>query len=71
MVAQIAPAGTNVILTWAADATTYHLETATNLANPGTWSDVTNVPVVTGNTNSVTLPAANASAFFRLAAVGY
>jgi hypothetical protein len=66
---QIAPAGTNVMLTWPAYLTNYHLETTASL--PATWSVVTNLPAINGTTNMLTLPAAGTSAFFRLAAAGY
>jgi hypothetical protein len=66
---QIAPAGTNVVLTWAADATSYHLETSASLSPSSTWNVVTNLLSINGTTNVLTLPALKASAFFRLAPV--
>ena len=63
---QIAPAGTNVLLTWPAAATNYQLQAAASLSAVGAWSVVTNQPVVGGTTNFLTLPAVNASTFFRL-----
>lgn len=66
---QIAPAGTNVVLTWLADATGYQLETSQNLSMVSAWNFVTNSPIVIGTTNSLTLPAQNTCAFFRLSAI--
>ena len=67
---QITPAGTNVVLTWPADATSYHLETTTSLAPASSWITVPNPPTVIGPTNQVTLPVSNPRAFFRLATAG-
>jgi hypothetical protein len=67
----IAPAGTNVILTWPALASNYQLELATALSATNTWNAVTNVPNVNGTTNVLALPATNGSAFFRLAPLGF
>jgi hypothetical protein len=63
---QIAPAGTNVLLTWPAAATNYQLQAAVSLTAAGAWNFVTNQPVVSGTTNFLTLPAVNSSTFFRL-----
>lgn len=67
---QIAPAGTNVVLAWPADATSYHLETTVSLFPASTWTTVPNAPTVLGTTNQLILPAGQTSAFFRLAAAG-
>jgi len=67
---QITPAGTNVILTWPADATSYHLETTASLFPASSWIAVPNPPTLIGTTNQLVLPASNASAFFRLATAG-
>jgi hypothetical protein len=63
---QIAPAGTNVLLTWPAAATNYQLQAAASLSAASAWNVVTNQPVVSGTMNFLTLPAANPSTFFRL-----
>jgi hypothetical protein len=63
---QIAPAGTNVLLTWPAAATNYQLQATASLSAGGLWQAVTNPPIVSGATNWLTLPARAASTFFRL-----
>jgi len=67
---QITPAGPNVLLTWPADATNYHLESTASLSSASPWTTVPNLPTLIGPTNQLVLPASNASAFFRLAAAG-
>ena len=67
---QITSAGTNVLLTWPADATSYHLETTPGLSSANTWAAVPNPPTVFGTTNQLILPVSQTSAFFRLATGG-
>ena len=55
-----------VLLSWTALATTYHLETTTNLVLTSGWSTVTNTPLPVNGQNTVTLPVSNARSFFRL-----
>ena len=62
----IAPtSGSNMVLTWPTNATGFVLQSSALVQ--GTYSDVTNSPVVNGVNYSTTLPATNAAAFFRLA----
>jgi hypothetical protein len=55
-----------VLLSWPEGASTYHLESATNLVLPGSWAAVTNVPVPVNGQETVTLPASGLQRFFRL-----
>jgi hypothetical protein len=64
---QIAPAGNSVVLAWPALATNYQLQASTSLTVSNLWNEVTNLPVVSGTTNILTLPILNANVFFRLA----
>jgi hypothetical protein len=68
---KIAHDGNNVILTWPSLATNYQLETASGLASANAWNAVTNTPDVNRAINTLTLPAMNRSAFFRLAPLGF
>jgi hypothetical protein len=59
--------GTNLIWWLTSDATlTPTLQSATNLTPASVWKNVTNEPVVSGLTNSVTLPVSTTAMFYRL-----
>ena len=60
----ITPQGSNVELSWETTGS-LQLQSRTNLSS-GTWDNVTNVPGVSGNLRSLTLPANQESEFFRL-----
>lgn len=64
----ISPAGTNVQLSWNGFATEFTLESRTNLVSTNaSWAAVTNFPpALTNNRTVVTIPATNATGFFRL-----
>jgi uncharacterized repeat protein (TIGR01451 family) len=62
----VAVSGTQVVLSWPQAASTYHLESTTNLVLQGSWAAVTNVPVAEGGQDTVTLPASSLQRFFRL-----
>jgi len=62
----IKPLGTNVVLSWPTIFSAAHLQSATNLASPTVWSNVTQTGVTNGDQLSVTLPAFGARKFFRL-----
>ena len=65
---QIVPSpGNSVTLSWPALATNYVLQTTPALTGPGGWNNVTNVPSTAGSISSLTLPANQPQAFFRLA----
>ena len=63
----IAPAGTNVTVSWSSGAVGYQLQSATNLVSPIAWSNVVaQVPQTNGSQLVVLLPASAGSQFFRL-----
>jgi len=62
----IAPAGTNVMVSWPSIATGFQLESAPSLAPPIAWSSVTNTASTNGGTISVLVPISGSQTFFRL-----
>jgi hypothetical protein len=63
---QISPAaGSEVILKWPANATSFSLQSNTNLVG-GTWVDVSGTPTVTNNLNNLEVPASQTQTFYRL-----
>jgi len=60
----ITRSGANVVLSWPASATTFHLQQSPGIA-PTVWAPVTNVPADAGGSSQVTLPASGRT-FFRL-----
>ena len=62
----IIPSGTNVVLTWATNATGFTLQSATNLASPTVWAAVSPGPVVVNGLKAVTNPISGAQQFYRL-----
>ncbi len=54
-----------VVISWPAAASGYTLETKATLSTPA-WMPVATAPVVAGDRNTVTLPATDPAAFFRL-----
>jgi len=61
----VAATNGNVTLSWPAVAFGYVLQTRTNLTT-NSWLNVTNVPVLSGGSYTLTLGATNQSRFFRL-----
>ena len=64
----IASAAHNTTVEWGPTTTPqmqFQLQSRTNLIS-GAWANVTNTPLDSGNTRSVTLPATNGAKFFRL-----
>ena len=62
----ISPAGAgSVLISWPAPSTGYSLQQNASLATTN-WVAVTNVPVVVGNQNQVTLSSGTGMEFFRL-----
>ena len=59
--------GTNAIVSWPAGATSYSLQTSTNLANPLAWLDEDTVPQLVGSQNVLALAVNSTNTFFRLA----
>jgi hypothetical protein len=62
----IAPAGTNVLLSWTSLAGGAQLETAATLTPNSSWSGVTQTPATNGNAISVLVPALSGPQYFRL-----
>ncbi len=58
--------GTNLQVRWPGFSPEFRLETTTNLAPPTTWSPVSQSPAASNGWETVTLPATNGAAFFRL-----
>jgi uncharacterized repeat protein (TIGR01451 family) len=61
--------GGNLTLSWPADATSFYLETSTNVSPQAIWTRVTNPPPVqSGGVITVTVPIGSGTSFFRLQA---
>jgi len=61
-------AGQNVIVSWPSlAAPNYQLQTTTGLSHTNLWQGILLIPNMSGGTNSLTFPATNRAAFFRLA----
>jgi hypothetical protein len=58
--------GNNFILSWAASATGYSLETTTNLADPNSWMAVIDTPAIVNLQCLVTNQISGAARFYRL-----
>jgi len=58
--------GTNVVVTWPTNFTGYTLQSATNLASPTTWSNISTSPVVINTNNVVTNGISGTRKFYRL-----
>ena len=62
----IAPAGTNVLLSWTSLAGGAQLQSNFSLLSSNSWSAVTQNVVTNGDLISVSVPASSAPQFFRL-----
>jgi uncharacterized repeat protein (TIGR03803 family) len=62
----ISLAGTNVLLTWAANNVAYTLQSTSKLQTGAVWSAVSPLPVVLNGLNTVTNPVSSAPRFYRL-----
>ncbi|MCX6929302.1 MAG: DUF6531 domain-containing protein, partial [Verrucomicrobia bacterium] len=62
----IALAGSNALVSWPAAATSYSLETSTNLPSPTIWTEVSTLPQTAAGENIVTLPIDAMNRFLRL-----
>ncbi len=58
--------GSSVILSWPTGATTYTLESTTNLVSSAGWRTVSPGPVIVGSENTVTVTISGTRQFFRL-----
>jgi hypothetical protein len=63
---ELKSAGTNLVVSWPVFFAGFSVQTATNLTPPFAWGTLTNAPLVISNRNTVTLPAASGTKFFRL-----
>jgi uncharacterized repeat protein (TIGR03803 family) len=61
----IAPAGSQIVLSWPASASNYVLQTAADLSS-GSWSNITNGVFTSGTNYVLTNTVSNQAAFFRL-----
>jgi uncharacterized repeat protein (TIGR03803 family) len=62
----ITVSGSNVWLSWPANATGFTLESATNLLPPVAWQTNSTAPIVLGGQNFITNPISGSQMFFRL-----
>jgi uncharacterized repeat protein (TIGR03803 family) len=62
----ITSSGSNVELTWPTNAIGFILQSATNLASPAVWGNVSPAPVVVNAQNTVTNPVSGKQTFYRL-----
>jgi uncharacterized repeat protein (TIGR03803 family) len=62
----ITRSGTNVIVTWPANAAGFALQSATNLVSPSVWSTNLPAPVVVNGQNTVTNAISGTRQFYRL-----
>jgi len=62
----IATTGTNVLLSWPMTTVPFQLQTNVTLNESTTWSPTEQIPVSSGGSNFIGLPASSATGFFRL-----
>ena len=62
---QISPAGSQITLRWPANATSFSLQSTTDLVG-GSWTPVSGTPTVINGVNNLTLPASQSRTFYRL-----
>ncbi len=58
--------GSDLILTWPANATGFTLQSAANLASPAGWSNVSPTPVVINGQTTLTNALSNGAMFYRV-----
>ncbi|HEY1718802.1 MAG TPA: hypothetical protein VGH42_11000, partial [Verrucomicrobiae bacterium] len=63
---QAQTSGGNLMLSWPLSAQNFNLQTTTNLADPNSWSTLTNVPAIVNLQNTVTNPITANQGFYRL-----
>jgi formylglycine-generating enzyme required for sulfatase activity len=56
----------NIVLVWPSWAQNFSLQTTTNLADPSSWTTLTNVPIVANLQSTVTNPISDGMRFYRL-----
>ena len=64
LLAQIS--GSSFVLSWPASAQNFSLQTTTNLADPNSWTTVTDVPAIVNLQNTVTNLISDGARFYRL-----
>jgi hypothetical protein len=62
----IAPAGTNVLISWPSSAAGFQLQSNTNLVSANSWMPVSQTLSTNGNVISVLVPESGSQQFFRL-----
>jgi len=62
----VSPSNGTITFNWPVTAPGFILETSSNLDSSTAWTPVTNLPVVVGSNNQITLPTTNTAMFFRL-----
>jgi outer membrane protein assembly factor BamB len=55
-----------IVISWPASAKNFHVESTTNVTDPGSWTILTNPPATVGFENTVTEPVAIGTRFYRL-----
>ncbi len=60
------PSGNSVILSWPASAQNFTLQATTNLVDAGSWTTMTNVPVIVDQHYAVSDPMIGSQRFYRL-----
>jgi hypothetical protein len=63
---QVQASGGNLLLSWPMSAQNFNLQTTTNLADPNSWTILTNPPAIINSQNAVTNPISDAVRFYRL-----
>jgi len=63
---QAQKSGNNLIASWPLSATSYALEITTNLADPNSWTTVTNIPAIVNLQNTITNSISDGARFYRL-----
>jgi uncharacterized repeat protein (TIGR03803 family) len=58
--------GKNFILSWLPSAQNFSLQTTTNIADPNSWTTLTNVPAIVNLQNTITNPIVGSQGFYRL-----
>jgi len=66
VVLSIAPAGTNVVLSWTNAAPGYTLQTTPSVVPPVVWTNAAPSPVIVSGRYTVTNPASGTARFYRL-----
>ena len=63
---QVQASGGNLVLSWPMSAQNFSLQTTTNLADPNSWTILTNPPAIINSQNAVTNPISDTVRFYWL-----